>query len=563
MTGNDQGPKELFQLLRDNPEFRLRFADRAQRHFFNGAPLYVNPDDPDWDTDYPQNNRPAERYMKRIEEIDSLIVIESARWGDCRRPSNPYTKDVEWMAERNRLLQGYFPGRSATVLGQFRSNGLYPTVGAPILSKHGGDIVPGSRLSISMPEGTTGTVYVTTDGSDPRVYGSGAVSPAAAAYGGELVLNDTTCIKARVRSAGGQWSALTEAQFTMPAPLDSLRLTEIMYHPPLAGDLDGDLFEFIELKNAGTAAIDLTGVAFTRGIFFSFPEGTLLQPHEFAVLVANQAAFALRYPGVTPTGVYGGNLDNDWDTITLMDGADNVLVNLTYGDSGWWPREADGGGHSLVPAGSAGDGDLSNPSRWRRSLALLGTPGADDSATPPRAPTILRQPEGATKHPGDVAVLSVIVDAHPPPTYAWLRDGAAISGATGATYRTPPLTLADDGARFRCVVSNTAGSAESDDAVISVVEPDAPFVRGDINLDGAIQISDAVTVLSMLFAGVPSTNCMDTADVNDSGRVDIADAVALLGYLFGRSGPLPPPFPSCGLDPTQDPMKCTLYPPCQ
>ncbi len=38
--------------------------------------------------------------------------------------------------------------------------------------------------------------------------------------------------------------------------------------------------------------------------------------------------------------------------------------------------------------------------------------------------------------------------------YQWVKDGAAIPGATAATFTTPSLSLADDGAQYWCVVSN-------------------------------------------------------------------------------------------------------------
>ena len=41
------------------------------------------------------------------------------------------------------------------------------------------------------------------------------------------------------------------------------------------------------------------------------------------------------------------------------------------------------------------------------------------------------------------------------------------------------------------------------------------FVRGDSNGDGAIDIADAIAVLSYLFAGGRALDCDDAADVND------------------------------------------------
>lgn len=89
------------------------------------------------------------------------------------------------------------------------------------------------------------------------------------------------------------------------------------------------------------------------------------------------------------------------------------------------------------------------------------------------------------------------------------------------------------------------------------------FNRGDVNIDGAINIADAIALLSHLFGGDPAPACPDAADSNDDGHLDIADAIALLSHLFGGSGPLPDPFGECGVDPTADELACESFPPCQ
>ncbi len=77
-----------------------------------------------------------------------------------------------------------------------------------------------------------------------------------------------------------------------------------------------------------------------------------------------------------------------------------------------------------------------------------------------------------------------------------------------------------------------------------------PFVRGDANNDGAVDIGDAIFTLGFLFSqGTPPT-CMDAADSNDDGAVDIGDAIYTLAFLFSNGAPPPPPFPAAGLDPT-------------
>lgn len=86
--------------------------------------------------------------------------------------------------------------------------------------------------------------------------------------------------------------------------------------------------------------------------------------------------------------------------------------------------------------------------------------------------------------------------------------------------------------------------------------PAGSFLRGDSNDSGRADISDAIFVLAALFTGGPSPVCLKSADSNDSGKVDVSDAVYLLAFLFTEGMPIPPPFESCGLDPTADDLTC-------
>lgn len=84
--------------------------------------------------------------------------------------------------------------------------------------------------------------------------------------------------------------------------------------------------------------------------------------------------------------------------------------------------------------------------------------------------------------------------------------------------------------------------------------PTLAFIRGDANDDGAVDVSDAVNVLSALFIpGTPPLVCADAGDVNDDGAADVSDAIYLLSHLFIPGSPPPPaPFPDDGPDPTID-----------
>jgi len=94
-------------------------------------------------------------------------------------------------------------------------------------------------------------------------------------------------------------------------------------------------------------------------------------------------------------------------------------------------------------------------------------------------------------------------------------------------------------------------------APVSAGTGSVPFVRGDANSDGTVDIGDAISVLGFLFSGGTTPACLDAADANDDGSVDIGDAISILAFLFSGAGALPPPFPAPGVDPTPaDPFVC-------
>jgi hypothetical protein len=72
------------------------------------------------------------------------------------------------------------------------------------------------------------------------------------------------------------------------------------------------------------------------------------------------------------------------------------------------------------------------------------------------------------------------------------------------------------------------------------------FVRGDVNDDRSVNLTDAVVVLRFLFLGADAIRCKHAADVNDSDIVDLSDIVYLLSYLFQRGPALAQPFPEPG-----------------
>jgi len=77
------------------------------------------------------------------------------------------------------------------------------------------------------------------------------------------------------------------------------------------------------------------------------------------------------------------------------------------------------------------------------------------------------------------------------------------------------------------------------------------FRRGDVDFDGALNVTDAILSLRYQFGG-GALPCIDAADVDDLGTLDIADPILLLEFLYLGGDPPMPPFPECGVDETDD-----------
>ncbi len=381
-VNNADTPARIYGQLRAWPEFRRLFGDRAHRHLFNAGALT------------PERN--TARLQARAAQIDRAIVGESARWGDAREltiGSNPghgqtFTRDEWWLPELQKLYTQFFPALNETNIARLRAAGLYPALGAPEFAQFGG-AVPGGFALMMWQTNALGSVFYTTDGSDPRVHGTGAVDPRAQAYAGPVPLNAPAVVSARVFD-GAQWSALVSAAFYPPQDYSSLALSEIMYHPPDLGATNGDEFEFIELQNTGTNTLDLSGLTFTAGIGFIFTNGTRLEAGQRLVLARNAEAFASLHPGAAAAGVYAGRLDNAGETLTLSHPLGGTVFSVTYGDTAPWPVTADGHGFSLVQTRPGLSQAPEDGSRWRASSRAGGSPGTDDPP-PLVAPVVINE----------------------------------------------------------------------------------------------------------------------------------------------------------------------------
>ena len=233
-------------------------------------------------------------------------------------------------------------------------------------------------------------IWPQLDGSN---VGSGP-NPAATIYRGQVNLPGSSVVKARLLSRGGEWSALTEAAFTLgtvPAGANNLVISKIHYHPsdPTAAEIAAGYaqsrnFEYLELMNYGPRNITLAELRFVDGIFFTFNSQSVfvLAPGERGVLVDDLGAFTMRYGFAHRIlGEFeSDNLNNDGEQIALVDPGGADIWRFTYNDAGAWPDSPDGNGPALAlidPANPPDNAGMSLPRSWRPSGQIDGTPGAD------------------------------------------------------------------------------------------------------------------------------------------------------------------------------------------
>jgi len=247
----------------------------------------------------------------------------------------------------------------------------------PVLSPAAGQQTAPVAVTVTHHPAATGTLHVTTDGTDPRAPGG---APHGTAFTAPLTLTASTVVKARTYSSTGRWSGLATAAFILgtPASADTLVVSELHYNPPGPGD-EG---EFLELMNISPGPIDLTGARFDRGIQFSFPAGTTLASGERALVAARSIDFAGR-PGVRVLGEFenGSRLDNGGEWLRLVAWNGTPIVEFAWDDAAPWPLTPDGDGPSLSLIAPGTRPDPANPHHWRASTVTGGTPGGTDART--------------------------------------------------------------------------------------------------------------------------------------------------------------------------------------
>jgi len=243
--------------------------------------------------------------------------------------------------------------------------------------------IHGLNTSLTSSDMLISVELIAGQGTSPS--GNG-LSPTALEYTGSFPLAESTQIKARVFASGNAyspWSGLAAPVVSVGAVAESLRISEIMYHP-----VDPNA-EYIELTNIGAERINMNLVELTDGVEFVFPSVDLA-PGEYLLVVRDPEAFEIRYgQGFNIAGQYAGSLANGGEAIALQDALGRTVSAFRYSD-GWFDM-TDGQGFSLtvVDPVAIDPNALDEKSSWRPSAHAGGSPGFDDAGGVPELGAIV------------------------------------------------------------------------------------------------------------------------------------------------------------------------------
>lgn len=125
-------------------------------------------------------------------------------------------------------------------------------------------------------------------------------------------------------------------------------------------------------------------------------------------------------------------------------------------------------------------------------------PSANAILTVTQVPVIVVPPASQTVNVGQTATFTVTATGAT--GYQWRKGGVNISGATAASYTTPPATLLDNGSLFSVALTNASGTVTSPSALLTVNQPPAIITQPV----GATVNAGQTATFTVAATGVPS-----------------------------------------------------------
>jgi hypothetical protein len=182
-----------------------------------------------------------------------------------------------------------------------------------------------------------------------------------------------------------------------------------------------------------------------------------------------------------------------------------------------------------------GGGDSDNPQAQAPGPSTLPSPAPTPVPAPVPAPVVAApvitvQPANLTVTELQPASFGVTATSAAPLSYQWRRNGTAVAGATSATLTISSALAADHNAKYSAVVTNSAGSVTSTEAVLTQELP-MFLMAGQSNMEGNVD----ATLLQSLLTELASSASTDTIKTNMAElirywHVDANNGYAKYGY---------------------------------
>ena len=200
------------------------------------------------------------------------------------------------------------------------------------------------------------------------------------------------------------------------APLAEAKvvISEVLADPPsgAAGDANQDgqrdtyEDEFVELYNAGSASVDISGWRLgdstSPDAHFQFPSDAVIEPNSYVVLFGGGTPSGFTVPVYTDDGRIGNGLTNGGEEIRLIDDTGAEIAVVSHDD---WPSD-----QSIVR--NPPDGETFEP---HKDVSPTGAPFSPGRATDtePETPEVPETPEPETPEAPETET-----SPEPTPTYA-------------------------------------------------------------------------------------------------------------------------------------------------
>jgi len=310
----------VFTNVDNHADFLVAFADRVYKHCFNDGAL--------------TEERIKARYDQLCASIDGAVIPESARWGRFKGGGGRWTRDDDWVPYKNSV-RNLMTGNVQRLLSALRNVNVpaphpkyYPDVEAPLFRSAGTTltltrltVAPGFPLSIDRA-GSSGTVYYTVDGIDPRAPG-GSARGINAGSGTSLTVSSSMTVRARTLNSG-EWSPLHELVLLVAQTLP-VEIHEFMAENDTGiRDETGQSEDWIEIWNKSPQPFHIGGYRLTDDLGaptkWTFPSGTTIPPGATILVWAD---------GETAQGPLHANfgLSSSGEVVALFDPSGTVQID--------------------------------------------------------------------------------------------------------------------------------------------------------------------------------------------------------------------------------------------